>query len=220
MEVLLPIQKKILDVFRKSSLKENFYWTGGTLLAELYLHHRRSSDLDFFTDKPFDYNQIIKFIRILRKKFNLKYVEEKKIFDRREFFLHNKEKIRIEFVLYEYPPLRRRKKRKGIFVDSLDDIVANKTMAFFDRNDPKDLCDLYFILKTKKYTPKKILNLVEKKFGVRFGESSFWSEAYKSFEDLESLKPFLIEKNRGKVIKEIKEYFIKGANQYLKKKLG
>jgi len=39
--------------------------------------------------------------------------------------------------------------QKRVLVDSLEDIAANKIMALFDRNDPKDLVDLYFFL-TKK----------------------------------------------------------------------
>jgi hypothetical protein len=52
-----------------------------------YLHHRKSKDLDFFSEKPFTYNQIIGFIRDLKEKLKLKKIEEKKIFDRWEFFL-------------------------------------------------------------------------------------------------------------------------------------
>ena len=33
------------------------------------------------------------------------------------------------------------------FVDSLDDMAANKTMAMIDRTEPKDAFDIYFILK-------------------------------------------------------------------------
>jgi hypothetical protein len=51
------------------------------------LHHRKSKDLDFFREKPFSYNQIIGFIRDLKEKLKLKKIEEKKIFNRWEFFL-------------------------------------------------------------------------------------------------------------------------------------
>jgi len=92
------IQKKVLGLFKETPLKEKFYWTGGTLLSYLYLHHRQSNDLDFFVEKPFNYQEVAKFISFLRKKLGLKNIEEKKIFDRYNFFLHNKEKLRIEFV--------------------------------------------------------------------------------------------------------------------------
>lgn len=221
MEISL-IQKKVLDLFKKSPLVKKFYWTGGTLLAEIYLHHRKSLDLDFFSEQKINYLEIIKFIKILQKELNLGKIEEKKIFDRHEFFLHNKEKIRIEFVLYDYPALSLRKKINGIFIDSLDDIVANKTMAFFDRNDPKDLFDIYFIIFKKKYLPKKLLQLVKKKFGVEFSESGFWSESFKMSKNLDNLKPLLLfgsQKEKTDLIKEIKEYFSSQSVKYLNKTL-
>ncbi|MBU2634974.1 nucleotidyl transferase AbiEii/AbiGii toxin family protein [Patescibacteria group bacterium] len=222
MTELTLLQKKVLDLFAKSSLKDKFYWTGGTLLSSYYLHHRRSSDLDFFTDKPFTYNQIISFIRKLKKELKLDQVEEKKIFDRQEFILHNKGKLRLEFVQYEHPKIKARKRWKGIIVDSLDDIAANKLISFLDRNDPKDLFDLYFLLTKKKYTIKKLIKLVEKKFGVSFEQSNVLSEIHKSTKELDNLKPLILaksQKEKNKIIKEIQEYFSDLSNQYLQQVL-
>jgi predicted nucleotidyltransferase component of viral defense system len=45
-------QLDFLDFFSKEKrLRERFYFTGGTALSEYYLHHRRSIDLDFFSEK-------------------------------------------------------------------------------------------------------------------------------------------------------------------------
>lgn len=220
MSELTPTQKKVLNLFAKSPLKDRFYWTGGTLLSARYLHHRRSNDLDFFSDESFTYNQIIGFIRKLKKELKLPKVEERKIYDRQEFVLHNKGKLRLEFVQYDHPKIRPREKWKGIMVDSLDDIAANKLMSLFDRNDPKDLFDLYFLLTDEKYTIKKLLELVEKKFGVSFEKSNALSEFHKSTKELNNLKPLILAKNqkeRNKIIKQIQEYFSDLSNQYLKK---
>lgn len=222
MAELTPLQKKVLDFFAKSPLKDRFYWTGGTLLSVCYLHHRRSNDLDFFTEKPFTYNQIIGFIRKLKKELKLPSIEERKIYDRYEFTLHNKRKFRLEFVQYEHPKLKTRKKWRGITIDSLEDMAANKLMCLFDRNDPKDLFDLYFLLTKKKYTIKKLLKLVEKKFGVSFEKSAVLSEVHKSTKDLDNLRPLILAKNqkeKEKIIKEIQEYFSDLSNQYLEQVL-
>lgn len=222
MAKIAPLQKKVLKLFAKSDLKDKFYWTGGTLLSFFYLHHRQSKDLDFFSNKPFDYNQIIAFVRELKKQLKLSKIEEKKIFDRWEFFLHNKEGLRIEFALYNFPRLCPLKKWQGILIDSLDDIAANKTMALFDRNDPKDLVDLYFLLTKKGYNVKTLLRLAEKKFGIKLSESSFWSESYKSLENLKEISPLLLAKSskeKKKIIQEIKEYFYSKSTNYLKKVL-
>lgn len=217
---LTPIQKKVLNLFSKSPLKNKFYWTGGTALAFLYLHHRQSKDLDFFSDKPFTYNQIIDFIKSLKKRLSLTKIETKKIFDRWEFFLHDKEELRIEFVFYNYPKVKPRKKWQGIFVDSLEDITTNKIMALFDRNDPKDLVDLYFILTARSYKMSALLKNVEKKFGLKLEEGIFWSEVNKSLKNLDEISPLLIaktQKEKQKIIEKIKEYFISHSNNYLKR---
>lgn len=223
MTELTPLQKKLLDFFSKSFLKDEFYWTGGTLLSFLYLRHRLSNDIDFFSDKPVNYEQVSKFIQELKKEIKLPNVKEKKIHDRREFILHNKEKLRLEFVHYDHPKIKPRKKWKGLSVDSLDDMAANKLMFLFDRNDPKDLFDLYFLLTKKGYTIKKLLNLVEKKFGVKIAEGTILSETYKSVKDIDNLKPLILAKNqreKQRLIEEIKEYFSNLSDKYLRKTMN
>lgn len=219
MPELTPIQKQVLNLFKKSPLKEKFYWTGGTLLSAVYLHHRQSHDLDFFSDAPFSHTEVIGFIRKLKNLLALPIIEEKKIFDRWEFFLHNKEKLRLEFVFYDHPRIHPHKNWHGILIDSLDDITTNKLMAFFDRNDPKDLVDLYFLLTNKNYNIGKLLKLVERKFGVKFQKNAVWSEAFKGMKNLDSLKPLLFGdvNKRQKIIREVKDYFTSRASQYLEK---
>ncbi len=220
MEILTPLQKRVIDLFGKSPLKDKFYWTGGTALSYFYLRHRLSNDLDFFSDEPFIYEELAIFIKKLKDKLHLPYLEETKIFDRREFLLHNKEKLRLEFVYYPYPNIKKRKLWKEIYVDSLDDIAANKLISFFDRNDPKDLFDLYFLLTKKKYTTERLIKLTEKKFGIKLSKSAIFSEFYKTAKDLKELKPFILAKSpeeKQKIIKEINNYFIHQANKYLRK---
>jgi predicted nucleotidyltransferase component of viral defense system len=47
--ILTPLQKKFLQFTAQSNLKDALYWTGGTALAEIYLQHRLSTDLNFFS---------------------------------------------------------------------------------------------------------------------------------------------------------------------------
>lgn len=47
--VLSKNQKDIFTIISKDKIIcDNFYLTGDTALAEFYLHHRLSEDLDFF----------------------------------------------------------------------------------------------------------------------------------------------------------------------------
>jgi len=214
MTELNEIQKKVLNFLSKSSLAEKFYFTGGTLLAAFYLHHRKSKDLDFFSDNSVVHDEIIEFINELKKEIHLPQVKEKKIYDRFEFFINNGNEVRLEFVHYDHPKLKKRKKWNGIYVDSLDDIAANKLMAFFDRNEPKDLFDLYFLITKKGYKIQKLLKLTEKKFGVSFSKTAVFSESFKAIDNLENLRPLFLTKNNkesDKLIKEIKDYFISNS---------
>ena len=47
--LLTPLQQELLRVFAQLPDQEQFYLTGGTALAEFYLGHRLSYDLDLFT---------------------------------------------------------------------------------------------------------------------------------------------------------------------------
>ena len=64
--ILSQNQKDILAIISKDKLIcDNFYLTGGTALAEFYLHHRLSEDLDFFSENEFYFkarNAKIKFV--------------------------------------------------------------------------------------------------------------------------------------------------------------
>lgn len=219
---LSSLQKQVLDELAKSPLKDIFYWTGGTLLSAVYLHHRLSQDLDFFSDTPFSHDTIVGFVGGLKDRLALDYIEEKKIHDRWEFFLHNKEELRLEFVHYNHPKVGERKDWRGVVIDSLDDAATNKLMALVDRDEPKDVVDLYFLLTQSGYTVEQLAEFAEKKFGVRLIESVVWSEAFKGMRSLDSIEPFLLgetDEDRKKTLNEIRDYFNKKSKDFLNKNL-
>lgn len=103
-------------------------------------------------------------------------------------------------------------------VDSLDGGTANKLMALVDRNDPKDVYDIYFLLTKKNYTLKKLARSVEKKFGLHLAESTILSETQKSLKDIHTIKPLIIAKTtkeKQKIINEIQAYFSALSKKYL-----
>lgn len=222
---LTHTQKLAIDLLACSPLREIFYWTGGTLLAYHYLHHRRSIDLDFFSEKKFSFEELNHFTQKLKEKGGFATVHYQKIFDRYEFLFENHENLRIEFVYYNHEKkmLKKRKLLLGVSVDSLDDVAANKTMAYFDRNEPKDIFDIYFLIHKAGFTPARLLTLVQQKFGVSFNEASFWSEAFKCFSLLHTLKPLMLEKEGEKleqILKTIEDYFQEGSARFLRKNLA
>jgi len=102
-------------------------------------------------------------------------------------------------------------------VDSLEDIAANKTLAYFDRNEPKDLFDLYFLINKANFSAQKLLQMVKEKFGVVFSEFGFWSESAKGIELLDSLQPLVLDKNPQRLIEQIKTFFLEEGKNFLSK---
>lgn len=223
LDLLTNKQKLTLKLLSSSNLKDTFYWTGGTLLAYHYLHHRKSQDLDFFSEKPFTFNLVNEFAQKLKNKGKFRAVKSVRIFDRFEFLFENSENLRIEFVYYnkEKKTLRKRQQLLGVFIDSLEDIAANKIVAYFDRGEPKDLFDLYYLIKRGGFNPQKMLTLTDEKFGIEFPESLFWSETFKTLPLLEKLSPILLgsAKEKQEILETVREYFQKGSSKFLRNQL-
>jgi predicted nucleotidyltransferase component of viral defense system len=222
MNELLPLQKKALDCFKQSALNDKFYWTGGTALSVVYLHHRLSHDIDLFTTNEFSRTELDDFIGSLKNECGLGKIEERKIHDRHEFFLHNGDELRLEFARYNFPALKDREEWQGIAVDSLDDIATNKIAALVDRNEPKDAFDVYMLFEEGGYDISTLLSFVEKKFGVRYEESTLWGEALRSAGELESLIPLMInaDVDPREQIKNVKLYFEERSRSFLESHLA
>lgn len=160
-----PTQKTIFDNFAKDkNLSKRFYFTGGTALSAVYLHHRESEDLDFFSESDFDNEQILKFIeetaRLVKAQPRITLKERVRIF---ELVDNSKDLIiKVDFGYYPHPRLKKGKKLQGVEVDSLVDISANKITTILQRTDVKDFVDLYFLL--KKYTIWDLLHWSQQKF--------------------------------------------------------
>ncbi len=109
-------------------------------------------------------------------------------------------------------------KYKGLLIDNLTDMAANKVMAYLDRNQPKDLLDVYTLLVEKKFTLVELLQLVERKFGARIPEFLFWSESGKSLKRLDDLRPYLLEsdlKQQDEFLTDVKHYFLDEGKDFL-----
>lgn len=165
--ILTQDQKNVLFEFSSNSeLKDIFYFAGETALAEFYLQHRYSDDLDFFTQrKDFPQTMVEAFIQHIKKRFGYANVEYQRLYDRRIFFLKKDNgELKIEFTQYPFPPIKPHAQEDGLMIDSLEDIAAGKVMALMDRVEAKDFVDLYFIAQKKDLSFEQILEYVKKKF--------------------------------------------------------
>ncbi len=169
--ILNSFQKQTLHIFGKSFLHDKYYLSGGTALAEFYLQHRLSEDLDFFTQEELDLDELKKFINLITRKNDISAVEFQHGFGLYTFFLLDKNrnlKHKIDFGQYPFEPVEKLKQFEGILVESMYDIAVNKAHTIAFRPRLRDFIDLYFILQKKKnWTFSELLNKSFAKFEMK-----------------------------------------------------
>lgn len=143
-----PLQKYIFDEFSQDNeLTKKFYLTGGTALSAIYLHHRESEDLDFFSEEEFDNREIKNFINkiALTKNLTIRFTDRDVV---RVFELLRKGKvvIKVDFAHYPYKRVKEGVILNGVNIDSMLDIGINKLHSITSRMQGKDFVDLYFLL--------------------------------------------------------------------------
>ena len=167
--ILSENQQNILKIISKDkTLCDNFYLTGGTALAEFYLNHRLSEDLDFFSEKEFDPQGISVFFEKIKNEAKIKKVEFQQSFNRNLFFLDlaGGDKIKMEFTFFPFERIDKKNKIGDLYIDSLLDIAVNKVFTIYQKPRSRDFIDLYFILQKDR---KLYLDELVKKAQIKFG---------------------------------------------------
>lgn len=149
MEILTPFQIQLLKAIGKSPLHENFYLTGGTALSAFYLQHRYSEDLDFFTPNPNGVILVAPTLQNIAQNMNLELNFTRTLGSFLECFISNgvEEQVKMDFAHdtpYRLQPTVLNS-AYNIYVDNQVDIACNKLSALFDRAEPKDFVDVFFI---------------------------------------------------------------------------
>lgn len=167
MSILSNNQKNLLSLLAQEKIiSDNFYLSGGTALAEFYLDHRLSEDLDFFSEKEFNPETISVIFKKIQKDAGIKSVKYEQSFNRSLFFLELKnDSIKTEFAYFPFPPMETGKKIGDLKIDSLLDIAVNKVFTIYQKPRSRDFIDLYLILKTKS---EWSINELMKKAQVKF----------------------------------------------------
>ncbi|PIR06630.1 hypothetical protein COY65_00745 [Candidatus Jorgensenbacteria bacterium CG_4_10_14_0_8_um_filter_39_13] len=220
-KILVPIQEVFLKKIGESELSKYFIWSGGTALSFYYLKHRKSQDLDFFSKDLVPADYVLTQINLIAKDLKIQKIEEQRRFNRHEFWLTKGEEVlRAEFVFYPFLNIGKPAflKQFDIKIDSLEDILTNKIHAIFERMEPKDVFDVYYILQRKKTKFSLVLRWVKKKFGVEIDPVLLMSRILEGADRLTEIKPLILKKEHYKPNK-IKEYFKKEAFNYLKRKI-
>lgn len=173
-----PATQRCLETLKKSVLTSNYYLAGGTAAA-LYLGHRISYDLDFFSNTPMEPMQIAQELGKLGKLHTDQNDEGT--------FLGMLDDIKISFFRYFYPMIEPEGSFEGIRIASLMDIGCMKLEALASRGIMRDFVDLYLI--SQKLGLENILTCARVKFAdADYSETHFLrSLAY--FEDADTANP-------------------------------
>lgn len=222
MEILTNLQKKILSLFTRISDQDVFYLTGGTALSAFFLKHRKSNDLDFFT-------QVEEVILVFSRKLE-GLLKEEGLSVERARSLHSFVEIQVRsvngestivhlgvdspfrfeepFISDEFP---------GLKVDSLSDIASNKLLALFGRAAFRDFIDIYFLLE-ERFSKEE---LIEKATQKDPGFDLYWlGTAFTKINDFFDDSPDIHLLVRPCKVKELKDFFATWREEIAKKIIG
>lgn len=220
MHLITEAQQKLLIAAGESKLNKHVYFTGGTLLSFHYLKHRRSLDLDFFSDDLLDDLLVSEVIKDISSRLNIKEARYNRFPSRSQYFLTlDDEEIKFEIAYFPFPRIGRRIYLKdfNLEADSLRDIAVNKVHACFERDAPRDMFDLYSIMKAKKWTLQSLLKDVERKFGVVIDLAHLAARLLAAVDKLDEVKPLFIKLPPDR--SELRQFFEKASYHYLSSKL-
>lgn len=218
MEILTKLQKKILLVISPLPDKDAFYLTGGTALSAFYLKHRRSNDLDFFTNVEeiiFPFSQKIE--RVLNQD-GIKIERKRGFSSFIEFWVTSENESTVIHIALDTPFRFEEPKEfqefPGIKVDSLIDIAVNKLLALFGRAELRDFIDVYFLI--KEHFSKN--DLIEKATKKDKGFDLYWlGVAMERIEGFPDDSPDIYLLIQSCNMNELKEFFRTWRKEIAKK---
>ncbi len=160
--ILYPLQDKAFPLFNDTP----FYLTGGTALSRGYFNHRYSDDLDYFVN---DYPDFLRISERQIERLEAKFIEVKVALKDKNFcrVFVAEEKLKIEMV-NDVPAHVGQKVNHPLLgiIDSKENILANKLTAIVDRTLPKDMVDIYFLLKDGLSITKALTGAESKAAGI------------------------------------------------------
>ena len=151
--ILSGFQDTFLHFFASLPDQERFCLTGGTALAEYYLGHRLSDDLDLFTSEaglivPFSYR-----VEQAAQAAGMEIAVVRRFASFVEFQVNQGEnKLKVDLALespFRFAPTEL--SDTGVWVNDFQDIQTDKILAFFGRAEPRDAIDLYFLLQKTSF---------------------------------------------------------------------
>lgn len=210
------LQEILIRILESKMLPEGSYLAGGTALY-LYLQHRLSIDLDFFTPRPFIPELLLSKMREPFNAVDLEILQKETLV----LFLSG-EKIKFSLFYLPYSLLAENaflEVKKGVFcpLASLDDIEAMKALALAQRGSAKDFVDLYFLLQKTGHNSGDLFARVQQKYQMNQKYNYHLKTAMVYFDDAElEIDSIFLVGSKGAINKiskkqwnAIKEFFVR-----------
>lgn len=200
-----PYTISILNELMKMPELQEFSLVGGTALSLLY-GHRKSDDLDLFSNAPFENSEII---NAFENKFKTSF-NNRSTNPRFGIFCFVNE-VKVDIVRHPHPLIRTLQTIDGLRLFSTEDIIAMKVQAILGRGKKKDFWDIAELLQhfsvadfinfhKEKYTTQNLLITVPQAI-------TYFADAEES-EDPVSLK--------GQTWEGVKKFINAKVSAYLK----
>ncbi len=193
-------------VSNESQITKRFYFTGGTVLAEFYLHHRLSEDIDLFTEiEEVNQSVIESFLKKISPKLSVVEIKKSQFLGLFSYILIFKdgEKLKVDFNYYPFPRINKGKNFKNLEVDSLYDIAVNKVQTMLTRTRSRDFIDLYFIMKSFDYSLGQLIKDSKAKFDWHIDKVTLASQFVK-VKELSDFPTMLVPFNQ----KDMEKFFL------------
>lgn len=166
--ILTPHQLKFLELAAsKKQITKRFYLTGGTALAEFFLHHRLSQDLDFFCEEQeVDQRVVESFLKSISSQLGINKMNRTQFLGlfSYELIYKDNQKLKVDFNYYPFLRINRGSKFRNLEIDSLYDIAVNKLHTLFMKPRSRDYLDLYFIIQKEDFSLKRLILDAKAKF--------------------------------------------------------
>lgn len=152
-ETINSAVEDVLRALHGLAIVERAYLAGGTGLA-LQLGHRRSVDLDFFLEQPFDEENLLQ---------SFQSMPDVTVLSRAPQTLHlTIQGVKVSFLGYHYPLLLPPARFEETLVGNSRDIACRKITALSSRGTKRDFIDLYTAC--QRYSLREIFGFFARKY--------------------------------------------------------
>jgi predicted nucleotidyltransferase component of viral defense system len=166
--ILTAHQRDFLELIQKDLfITRNFYFTGGTALAEFHLQHRLSDDLDLFSEeKEVNAISVERFLKNISQKLGIVHIKKNIFYGLINYYLIYKDgqELKVDFSHYPFLRIDKGLKFGKLEIDSIHDIAVNKIHTVYTRPRSRDYIDLYFIYQKMGYELDRLILDAKAKF--------------------------------------------------------